>query len=104
MQISCAMKETRENEEYCKYYYFISRRISQKGKKVLPDVECPAHGFKDHYCAADDWRLARFPHELQAMYGWSKLNIIAELYTREVNTKKLAFKAATKIAQMIWFG
>ncbi|WP_280113818.1 hypothetical protein [Candidatus Liberibacter solanacearum] len=29
------------------------------------------------------------PHELMAMYGWSKM-AMAELYTREVDSKKLA--------------
>ncbi|RPD37547.1 integrase, partial [Candidatus Liberibacter solanacearum] len=36
------------------------------------------------------------PHELMAMYGWSKTDM-ADLYTREVNAKKLAYKAAKMI-------
>ncbi|MFV0256561.1 tyrosine-type recombinase/integrase [Candidatus Liberibacter solanacearum] len=36
------------------------------------------------------------PHELMAMYGWSKTDM-ADLYTREVNAKKLAYKATKMI-------
>ncbi|KJZ81672.1 hypothetical protein DJ66_0394 [Candidatus Liberibacter solanacearum] len=37
------------------------------------------------------------PHELMSMFGWSKI-AMAELYTREVDSKKLAYKTARMIA------
>ncbi|RPD37121.1 hypothetical protein C0030_004095 [Candidatus Liberibacter solanacearum] len=37
------------------------------------------------------------PHKLMSMFGWSKM-AMAELYTREVDSKKPAYKTAKMIA------
>ncbi|MBA5724405.1 tyrosine-type recombinase/integrase [Candidatus Liberibacter sp.] len=61
----------------------------------LPE-ECRAHGLRKAG-ATIAANAGASPHELMAMYGWSKTNM-AELYTREFNAKKLAYKTAKMIA------
>ncbi|QTP64390.1 tyrosine-type recombinase/integrase [Candidatus Liberibacter africanus] len=61
----------------------------------LPD-ECRAHGLRKAG-ATIAANAGASPHELMAMYGWSKTDM-ADLYTREVNSRKLAYKSAKMIA------
>ncbi|KJZ82495.1 Integrase [Candidatus Liberibacter solanacearum] len=64
----------------------------------LPD-KCRAHGLRKAG-ATIAANAGASPHELMAMFGWSKTDM-ADLYTREVNSKKLAYKAAKMIADCV---
>jgi integrase len=59
-------------------------------------VECRAHGLRKAGAtiAADEGAT---PHELMAMYGWSRLSM-AEMYTREADKKRLARGASERLA------
>jgi integrase len=64
----------------------------------LPD-ECRAHGLRKAGAtiAADEDAT---PHELMAMFGWSRLSM-AEMYTKEADKKKLARGASERLANRI---
>jgi integrase len=61
----------------------------------LPD-ECRAHGLRKAGAtiAADEGAT---PHELMAMFGWSRLSM-AEVYTKEADKKRLARGASERLA------
>lgn len=57
---------------------------------------CSAHGLRKAG-ATMAANAGATPHELMAMYGWSKLSM-AEIYTRDADRKRLARGAAERIA------
>lgn len=64
----------------------------------LPD-ECRAHGLRKAGAtiAADEGAT---PHELMAMFGWSRLSM-AEVYTKEADKKRLARGASERLANRL---
>lgn len=74
------------------FYRWFKQACAEAG---LPD-ECTPHGLRKAG-ATIAANAGASPHELMAMYGWSKM-AMAELYTREVDAKKLAYKTAKMIA------
>ncbi|WP_244463229.1 tyrosine-type recombinase/integrase [Candidatus Liberibacter solanacearum] len=74
------------------FYVWFKKMCSVAG---LP-AKCTPHGLRKAG-ATIAANAGASPHELMAMYGWSKM-AMAELYTREVDSKKLAYKTAKMIA------